>query len=36
MHFCADEMTAVMAAVPILGYAWSWARSKWRTIREHS
>lgn len=28
MHFCADELMAIVAAMPFVGYAFRWVKSK--------
>lgn len=33
MHFCADELVAILAAVPFVGAGVAWARSKWKGLR---
>ena len=33
MHWCADETLALLAALPFVGFAFSWVRMKWRAWR---
>lgn len=33
MHICGDEIAAMAAALPFLGWAWGWLRNKLRRTR---
>ena len=30
MHWCADETMAMLAALPFLGFAWAWIKTRFR------
>lgn len=34
MHFCADELLALMMALPFLGSVVVWVRTRWRRWRK--
>lgn len=34
MHFCQDEMIALMTTIPFFGYVCHWVKSKVRKLRE--
>jgi len=32
VHFCYDEVAAIMAALPFIGFAVTWIKVKWHCI----
>lgn len=34
MHWCAEETTALLSSIPILGWLWLYVKTKWRTWRQ--
>lgn len=35
MHFCQDEMNAILLSIPFIGAMWAWLKAKFHHKKHH-